>query len=123
MAALAIPFLVGCGTNATGPDPAPTDGTELGFSVQVVTVAIGETLHLSSLLRLPQSTPLDGVSGADWESSDGGTVSVSPDGAIQGLRNGTAVITVRSRGKTARITVEVADKPGSDPPVKDETKR
>jgi hypothetical protein len=123
MAALAIPFLAACGTNATGPDPSPTDGTTVGFAAQSVTVAIGETLDLSGLLRLPQGTPLDGISGADWESSDGGTVKVSPDGAILGLRYGTAVITVHCQGETARITVEVADKPSSDPPVKDETKR
>ena len=116
LAFTAIPCLFACGEDGTGP-PGSEAIPSLGFSAGNVAVGLGQTVHLSNLLRLPQGTPLDGLTSIQWESSDDWTVSVSPAGAILGIRCGTAVVTVFHQGERASITVQVVEGWVNDPPL------
>jgi hypothetical protein len=119
MAFIAIPFLAACGEDGTGPTGPLATPPALSFSAGIISVGLGQTVQLSNLLTFQQGTPLDGITAAEWESSDDGTVSVSPAGAVLGIQCGFAVITVRHQGQYARITVEVVEDWVDDPPLKE----
>lgn len=120
-AALSLLFLTACGSDPTGPNPQliPGDSPPISFQTRTVTVALGETVSLNTLLVTGQGTPLVDSGECVWQSSNEYTAFVSPDGAVNALKVGTAVITVQFQGYSTGITVEVIQTRVNDPPVDD----
>jgi hypothetical protein len=117
--ALSLLFLTACSSDPTGPNPQfiPGDSPPISFQTRTVTVALGETVNLSNLLTTGQGTPLVGPIDCVWQSSNESTASVSPDGAVNALEVGTAVITIQFEGYSTGISVEVIQARVNDPPV------
>ncbi len=98
-------------------DDEAADATSKGLSVSPssVTVKVGETAKINA--------KVDGqpASDATYASSDEGVVTVSPDGTVTGVKEGTATITVTAGGETKEVTVTVTngttptDKPTDKP--------
>ena len=79
------------------PDLTPGDSEELVVTPSDVTVKVGETETLKP-----------NVDGCTFESKDSSIATVSPDGTVTGVAEGSTTITVTSPdGKTATVTVTV----------------
>ena len=108
MAFSAALLLAACDNDATGPTPpAPIDGSALpSFDLGTVTLQIGESMDLHSLLTADWTMPVDEPSAAGWTTSDESVVTVS-QGTAQALGKGVALVTFEFEGQRASILVEV----------------
>lgn len=117
-ALLTAGLLAGCSDTPTSPAPPDPFGETQGlvFTARFVTLGLGESIQLTDFLEYYQSTPLDGFETAEWSSSDSNIVRVSANGAVTGIRFGTAFITVEYQGEETTIMVEVVVDWPEDPP-------
>ena len=68
---------------------------------------VGETVQLSAAVLDQNGQPVDGVV-VTWSSSDEAVATVSPQGLVTAVSNGTAQITARAGNASASVTVTVA---------------
>jgi hypothetical protein len=106
---LAIPLLVACDSNTTGPELVGPASNPVGvnFEVGVVTVSLGQIVQLSSFLVFDSDAEPSDFAEGDWSTADENIVSVFPDGAVLGLEIGVALVTLEYQGKRFSVIVEV----------------
>jgi len=85
------------------------------FEVGFVTMELGQTIELSSLLLFNPGTPLDEFAEADWISSDEAIVRVFSEGTVLALEIGVALVTLEYQGEKVPIYVEVVENLVDDP--------
>lgn len=100
---IAVLLSTGC---ASSTDPASVAAVSISPStVQLVAGAL-EQMHLEATITGPSGSILSGRS-VLWSSSDRKIATVSADGVVNGIAQGTAIITATSEGKSGSATVKV----------------
>jgi len=79
----------------------------LNLIAEKTSLDISENLQLAVHARYSDATALDITSSASYVSSDPSVLSISQDGIVTGLSDGTAIITVTYQGKASGITFTV----------------
>ena len=108
-------FLTTCGkdspTKPNPPEPPPTPvipvATRIVITPASVTInAFGKTVQLTAGVFDQNNNVMNGAS-VTWQSSTASVVSVSTQGVVTAVKNGSAVITARSGSATSSVTVTV----------------
>ena len=114
---LALVFLTTCGKdNPTKPEP-PTPVAPVATRIVITPSsamlnAIGQTIQLTAMVFDQNSAQMSGAA-VIWISSDLSIATVSAEGLVMAVRNGTARITATSGSATVGIDVTVMQSAGS----------
>lgn len=103
-------LIVSCGgggsDGGTGPE-APAPVATIAVSLAAPSIYVGETTQATATLRDAASNVLTGRNVA-WSSSDNTVASVSSNGLVTGVAEGSASITATSEGKSGAASVTVS---------------
>lgn len=101
---LAIPFgMIACSDSEDEPETPNVEVTSVTVSPESINMVIGDTERLT-LTILPENAS---VKSGTWASSDEAVATVSQDGTVTAVAEGTAVITVTAGSKSATCNVTV----------------
>jgi hypothetical protein len=106
---LAAALGIGCSDSTTSP-PNPPPVASVTLSRDTATMAIGESVQLTAILRDAQGATLDGRTIA-WASTAPGTASVSNNGLVTATALGQSKIVATAEGKSDTTTVTVRAAP------------
>ena len=109
---VALPFvLIGCdsSTPGTGPNPGDTDPASIALSSSRLVMAPDSTHTLAATVRNGSGTPL--TVGVTWTVGDESVASVSGDGAVRAVANGTTRITAQAGTVSASTILRVLESP------------
>ncbi len=94
------------------PPPEAPVATRIDITPLYATLkAVGETVRLSATVYDQNNSAMNGAV-INWSSSNPGVAAVSQQGLVTAVKNGSAVISARSGGATATVTVTVAQTAG-----------
>ncbi len=99
------------------PEQPPTPPTPIATKIEITPAeatlnAIGQTVQLSARVLDQNNQPMTGAA-VSWTSSAVGVATVSNDGLVTAIANGTAIITARSGNASATANMTVAQTAGS----------
>jgi hypothetical protein len=106
-------FLVLLGTACDGGSPPDEVGDAWGLSLEsgVVQIAVGERVTLEAAPVTSTGAPVTGIYTLGWSSSNAAVASLTSDGRLLGVADGTSTITVKATllatNKTASSTMTV----------------
>lgn len=103
---LAIPLgMIACSDSEDEPETPNVEVTSVTVSPESINMVIGDTERLT-LTILPENAS---VKSGTWASSDEAVATVSQDGTVTAVAEGTAVITVTAGSKSATCNVTVTE--------------
>ena len=103
---LAIPLgMIACSDSEDEPETPNVEVTSVTVSPESINMVIGDTERLT-LTILPENAS---VKSGTWASSDEAVATVSQDGTVTAVAEGTAVITVTAGSKSATCNVTITE--------------
>jgi uncharacterized protein YjdB len=104
---------LGCGDNATGPDPDIPDVTNDPVTVSVVSsvdvvMAVGRTAQMNATVTAAGGTVVSGAT-VSWRSSNDQVAAVSGSGVVTGLQEGQVTITATHSGVSGSTPLTIID--------------
>jgi hypothetical protein len=112
LSVLAIPLLVACSEDVTGP-PTPELSPPLRVVPSTAAMRVGQTLELEALVRGDHGSWHVAPQAPGWQSSEPEIAEIDEDGAVRAMAEGLVVITAECNGFCAYAHIRVVAKDGS----------